>query len=129
MKIYKFKCDSCGSKKYIKTDDGFKCEYCGSFQDVIFPKEEKPVQPEPVYEIDENDYVPTEQMNSRTKSLLLRLILCLFAGTFGVHKFIEGRIVSGILYAVTGGLFGIGVFVDTIRYIVQLAHSRTASGD
>ena len=30
MKVYKFKCESCGSKRYEKTDDGYKCEYCGS---------------------------------------------------------------------------------------------------
>ena len=129
MKIYKFKCDSCGSKRYIKTDDGFKCEYCGSFQDVIFQQEEKPVQSEPAPKIDEDDYVPPKPINTRTRSLVLRLILCLFAGAFGVHKFMEGRIFSGILYVFTGGLFGIGVFVDTIRYIIQLAHSGQFDGD
>ena len=30
MKVYKFKCDSCGSKKCVKIENGYKCEYCGS---------------------------------------------------------------------------------------------------
>ena len=38
--------------------------------------------------------------------------LCLFFGILGIHKFYEGRIIFGILYLFTGGLFGIGVIVD-----------------
>ncbi|MDE5565284.1 MAG: TM2 domain-containing protein [Oscillospiraceae bacterium] len=40
--------------------------------------------------------------------------LCLFLGYLGVHKFYEGRILSGFLYLFTGGLFGIGWLVDTL---------------
>lgn len=40
--------------------------------------------------------------------------LCLFLGVFGVHKFYEGRILFGLLYLFTAGLFGIGVVVDLI---------------
>ncbi len=40
--------------------------------------------------------------------------LCLFFGCFGVHKFYEGRILLGILYLCTCGLFCIGVFIDLI---------------
>lgn len=42
--------------------------------------------------------------------------ICLFLGMFGVHKFRERKIVIGILYLCTGGLFGIGWLVDSIRY-------------
>ena len=129
MKVYKYKCDSCGSKKYIKTDDGFKCEYCGSFQDVVFQKEEKPqVIVEPQVQ-EHEEYVPPRQIDTRSKSILIRLIICLFAGTFGVHRFMEGKILSGVLYLFTGGLFGIGTFVDIIRYVIQLTHSRDMYGD
>ena len=40
------------------------------------------------------------------------LILCLFAGYLGAHKFYEGKIGLGILYLFTLGLFFIGVIVD-----------------
>lgn len=40
--------------------------------------------------------------------------LCLFFGVFGVHKFYEGRILFGLLYLFTAGLFGIGVVIDLI---------------
>lgn len=41
-------------------------------------------------------------------------ILCLLLGYLGVHKFYEGRILSGLLYLFTGGLFGIGWLLDTL---------------
>lgn len=40
------------------------------------------------------------------------LILCIFLGIFGAHKFYEGKTGMGILYLFTGGLCGIGVIVD-----------------
>lgn len=40
--------------------------------------------------------------------------LCLFLGVLGIHKFYEGRILLGMLYLFTGGLFGIGVVVDLV---------------
>lgn len=46
-------------------------------------------------------------------------ILCLFLGFLGVHKFYENKIGMGILYLLTGGLFGIGWLVDVIIYICQ----------
>lgn len=42
------------------------------------------------------------------------LILCIFLGYFGVHKFYEGNTGMGILYLLTVGLFGIGWIVDII---------------
>lgn len=128
MKVYKFKCDSCGSKNYIKTEDGYKCEYCGSIQDVIMPQEPEIKEPE-VNEDNGFAQYQAAPVNSRTKFLIIKLIICLFAGYLGVHKFMEGRIVSGILYVFTGGLFGIGVFIDVIKYIIELAHSGRTYGN
>ena len=48
------------------------------------------------------------------KDKWVAFFLCLFLGIFGVHKFYEGRILLGILYLCTAGLFGIGVFIDLI---------------
>ena len=48
------------------------------------------------------------------KNKWVSFFLCLFLGVLGVHKFYECRILLGLLYLFTGGLFGIGVVVDLI---------------
>ena len=48
------------------------------------------------------------------KNKWIAFFLCLFFGIIGVHKFYEGRVLLGIVYILTGGLLGIGVFVDLI---------------
>lgn len=50
----------------------------------------------------------------RMKNKWVAFLLCLFMGYIGVHKFYEGRVGLGILYLFTGGLFGIGWFIDCI---------------
>ncbi len=52
------------------------------------------------------------------KSKVTALLLCLFLGYLGIHRFYVGKIGTGFLYLVTGGLFGIGALVDLIRICV-----------
>ncbi len=49
------------------------------------------------------------------KSKWVSFFLCLLLGYFGAHKFYEGKILLGILYALTGGLFGVGIVFDLIK--------------
>jgi len=42
------------------------------------------------------------------------IILCLFLGWIGVHRFYLGRLISGLVYLLTIGLFGIGWLIDLI---------------
>ena len=42
------------------------------------------------------------------------LLLCIFLGEFGIHRFYVGKIGTGILYLFTLGLFGVGWIVDII---------------
>lgn len=48
------------------------------------------------------------------KDWLVALLLCIFLGGIGIHRFYVGKIGTGILYIFTFGLFGIGSLVDLI---------------
>lgn len=48
------------------------------------------------------------------KSKWVALLLCLFLGEFGAHKFYEGRILLGIVYILTCGFVGVGIVIDLI---------------
>ena len=62
------------------------------------------------------------------KNALILLLVCVFAGVYGGHKFMERRFVLGILYLFTFGLFGIGWFIDVVRYGINLAVEWKSSG-
>lgn len=47
------------------------------------------------------------------------LVLCIFLGMFGAHKFYEGKSGMGILYIFTVGLFGIGWIIDIISIALK----------
>jgi RNA polymerase subunit RPABC4/transcription elongation factor Spt4 len=48
------------------------------------------------------------------KSRLAALLLVLFLGVLGIHRFYVGKVGTGILYILTGGFFGIGLLIDLI---------------
>lgn len=53
------------------------------------------------------------------KNKWIALLLCFFFGILGIHKFYEGKILLGIVYIFTGGLFGIGVLIDFISLLCK----------
>lgn len=53
-------------------------------------------------------------MNKSNKSKTVALLLCIFLGYLGVHRFYVGKTKTGILYLFTVGLCGIGWIVDII---------------
>ena len=52
------------------------------------------------------------------KVQLVALILCIFFGFLGIHRFYLGYTGMGVLYIFTFGLFGIGWLIDTILLII-----------
>lgn len=58
-------------------------------------------------------------IRGRRKNKIVALILCIFFGLFGAHKFYEGKTGMGILYLFTMGLFGIGWIIDIINIAMK----------
>ena len=53
-----------------------------------------------------------------TKSRMVTLLLCLFFGILGAHRFYTGKFVSGIIYLFTGGLLMFGWAFDLFMILI-----------
>jgi TM2 domain-containing membrane protein YozV len=51
----------------------------------------------------------------------LAWILLTFLGVFGIHRFYMGKIVTGLIYLLTLGLFGIGLLYDLLTLNGQVS--------
>ena len=82
-------CSQCGAQL---VDEAVVCPHCGC---AVAPT--KTVDP-----------------NASPKSRLIALLLCVFVGGLGIHRFYVGKIGTGVLWLLTAGCFGIGALVDLI---------------
>jgi TM2 domain-containing membrane protein YozV len=48
-------------------------------------------------------------------------LLLTFLGVFGIHRFYMGKIISGVIYLLTGGLFAIGILYDFLTLNEQVS--------
>lgn len=74
-----------------------------------------------------NDYIHAEDVldykerEAGQKNKWVVLLLCFFFGVFGVHRFYEKKIFTGIVYLLTLGLFGFGVLIDFFKILFRPA--------
>ena len=52
--------------------------------------------------------------NKGVLNSLVIFLVCVFFGMLGLHRFIQGKIFTGILWLITLGLLGIGYFADIV---------------
>lgn len=54
-------------------------------------------------------------------NVIVKFILTFFFGALigGIYRILKGRIIWGVLWIITGGLFGIGWLIDIITVILH----------
>lgn len=55
-------------------------------------------------------------------------LLCFFLGILGFHRLYQGKFLTGILYLVSGGLFGIGWIYDLCTLNEQIDEANVHAG-
>ena len=55
-------------------------------------------------------------------------LLLTFLGVFGIHRFYMGKILTGLLYLITGGLLGIGILYDFLTLNSQISELNEQPG-
>lgn len=66
-----------------------------------------------------NQNVNAGMIRGKAKNKWVSMLLLIFLGYFGGHKFYEGKVGMGVLYIFTFGIFGIGLIVDFITLLFK----------
>lgn len=110
-------CKHCGAKI---AEAAVICPQCGCQVEEM----KKAEQAQPSIVINNANTNTNTNMNGmgmymRARNKWVAFLLCFFLGFVGGHKFYEGKAGMGILYILTGGLFGIGWLIDLISILCK----------
>lgn len=105
-------CKYCGARIPM---DAVVCTHCGRQVEML----QQAQQPIVINNTTTQNANPIVNQNvavgsGRAKSKVTALVLCILLGEFGIHRFYEGKILTGLLWMFTFGMFGIGWLVDFI---------------
>lgn len=111
------KCPVCGAPM-----EGDACGYCGyqaQIQQPYSSQQQVGVQPQIIINNNNQTFV-NQNFNYAvsTKSKTVALILCIFFGIFGAHRFYVGKKGTGFIYLFSYGLFFVGWIYDLIKIIM-----------
>lgn len=119
------RCKSCA--ELIKDTDTI-CKHCGREVNISKAKDISSSAEETKYQEKNNYYNVNMGREDILKEMGLKrgpykkwitLLLTIFLGIFGVHKFYEGKYFVGLLYLLTFGFVGIGVIRDIFWIVKQ----------
>lgn len=107
-------CKHCGERI---PEDAVICTHCGRQVEQL-----KSEQPQVVINNNNTNTNVNRNVNMGyrgEKNKWVALVLCIFLGFLGAHKFYEGKILLGLVYLCTLGLFGIGWIIDIISLLFK----------
>lgn len=88
------------------------CPYCGA----TFTQKEKIVDTKSETEKEKPEYIDNGIVRGPFNKFI-SIILCIFLGWLGGHKFYERKYIMGIIYALTFGFWTVGIIFDLYRLI------------
>lgn len=104
VRIMNENCPLCGAPMESDT-----CDYCGHTKD----KEQSTLAQSLEINYTQNYAYRT----CSNKDIRIALLLCVFFGILGVHRFYVGDIKIGLLYLFTGGILCLGWFYDIVKIL------------